>query len=96
MSIVAHTATAVSGTAAISAAGVASFYSTDTTLAQQIAALKTVMTVDGESALFTNGGSTYLFVESAGTQDTLIKLTGVTITTDGATITGTGITGIGA
>lgn len=94
---VAHTATAVSGTAKISATGLATFHSADTTLALQIAAVASALATDaaGTSVVWQSGSDAYLFIVGDATAginatDGLIKLTGVTAAT-GLTFTGTDI-----
>ncbi|KAB1068740.1 DUF4214 domain-containing protein [Methylobacterium planeticum] len=89
------TATPVSGTAAISSTGVATFNSADNTLALKLTALAAGVTasggasVAGESAIFQQGNDAYLFVSDAtdglSATDVLIKLTGVTVGANGLT-----------
>ena len=89
-------AAAVAGTAKISATGIATFHADDDTLAEKLAAIVSAIadssaTVAGESAVFVHDGQAYLYINgdtdtTADTQDTLIKLTGITSLTDGLTI----------
>ena len=79
-------ATAVVGTAAINAEGIASFATADDTLAERIiaveAAIATGTAAEGQMAVFEYAGSTYVFVSNGGdgveAGDALVKLTGVT------------------
>lgn len=78
--------TAVVGTAAINAEGIASFASADDTLAERVtaveAAIATGTATEGQMAVFEYAGSTYVFVSNGGdgveAGDVLVKLTGVT------------------
>jgi hypothetical protein len=79
-------ATAVVGTAAINAEGIASFATADDTLAERItaveAAIATGTATEGQMAVFEHAGSTYVFVSNGGdgveAGDAIVKLTGVT------------------
>jgi len=100
LAAVAHTATAVSGTASVSATGLATFNSADNTLALKVTAVFSALSTDavGTSVAFTDGGNTYLAIVGDATAginnlDAVIKLTGVTAAT-GLTFTGTDITGV--
>ncbi len=98
LSAVAHNVAAVAGTASVSATGLASFAAADNTLAAKLAALSNVTAADavGASAVFADGGNTYVFVNTDATgtaADTLIQLTGVVATT-GLTFAGGDITAV--
>lgn len=103
LAAVAHVTAAVSGTAAVSATGLATFASTDNTLALKVAALANALVTGGvadaagTSAVFTDSGNSYVFVSNGtnGVQagDALIQLTGVTATT-GLTFAGGDITAV--
>ena len=75
----------VSGTAAISTLGLATFQTDDDTLAERIVATEKAIQsgtqVSGESALFTFGTDSYVFVSDTvagvGANDVLVKLQGV-------------------
>jgi hypothetical protein len=80
-------ATAVTGTAAINAEGIASFAAADDTLAERITAVEAGINAGGagaagEAAVFEFGGDTYVFIsegtDGVGAGDALIKLVGVT------------------
>jgi hypothetical protein len=86
LSVAAAVVGAVSGTAAISATGLATFNPADNTLVKKLDAVVSAMGTDiaGSSAVFTDSGNSYLFVvgnATAGIQagDALIQLTGVTV-----------------
>ena len=86
LSVTAHSAAAVVGTASVSATGLTTFAAADNTLALKLVALTTATAGDaaGTAAVFTDSGNTYVFVntDTTGTNaDTLIQLTGVTATT---------------
>ena len=78
--------TAIVGTAAINAEGIASFNAADDTLAERItaveAAIQTGTATAGQMAIFEFSGSTYVFVSNGSDTveagDVVIKLTGVT------------------
>jgi Ca2+-binding RTX toxin-like protein len=86
---------ATSGNASIDANGLATFHADDTTLALKIAAVNADIagantTVADLVAIFQHGGNTYVFIsggtDGATTDDTVIELTGVslsTVTVDG-------------
>jgi hypothetical protein len=88
LTITAHLTAPASTVASISSTGLATFNAADTTLTQKLTAVVNAMGTDavGTSAVFTDSGSSYLFVvgnNAVGIQagDALIKLTGVTATT---------------
>jgi len=87
LAAIAHATAAVSGTAAISANGLASFSSVDTTLALKLAAVVNAVGGDtaGTSVIFNDGADAYVFVTDGtatlGANDALIKLAGVAATT---------------
>jgi hypothetical protein len=80
--------TAVSGTAAISSAGIATFNSADSTLALRIVATEKAIQAGtataGQAAAFQFGSDAYVFIsqgtDNVGVADQLIKLTGVDLT----------------
>ena len=88
-----------SGTAAISATGLATFHSADDTLLKKITAVEAAVAATGggalagEAAVFVNGSDTYLFISDAtgglSATDVLVKLVGVTAAT-GITLDGSG------
>ena len=93
-----HAAAPVAGTAAVSATGLATFAAADNTLALKLVALTAATATDaaGTSAVFADGGNSYVFVntDNSGTNvDTLIQLTGVTATT-GLTFAGGDISAV--
>ena len=85
LSIATLDATATSGDAAISAAGIATFNIADSTLALRLtavaASITTGATAAGEMAAFTFGSDSYVFISDAtngvSIGDQLVKLTGV-------------------
>jgi hypothetical protein len=99
LAAIAHATAAVSGTAAISANGLASFSSVDTTLALKLAAVVNAVGGDiaGTSVIFNDGADAYVFVTDGtatlGANDALIKLAGVAATT-GLTFVGGDITAV--
>ncbi|MDB5455542.1 MAG: hypothetical protein JWP92_1127 [Caulobacter sp.] len=93
-----HAAAAISGTANVTATGLATFNTADNTLALKLAAVVAAVGTDaiGTSVIFADGADSYLFVvgdATAGVQagDALIKLTGVAAST-GLTFTAGDIT----
>jgi S-layer protein len=88
MTIQAAATTAVGGTASITAAGVASFATADSTLALRLIATEAGIVAGGntagESAIFQLGADAYVFisngVDGVGAGDQLIKLVGVDTT----------------
>lgn len=96
----AHLTAAVTGTASITATGLATFAAADNTLAAKLTAVATAVGIDGvgTSVVFNDGGNAYVFVvgnATAGIQDNdaLIQLTGVTATT-GLTFAGGDISAV--
>lgn len=89
--------TAVSGVAQISNTGLANFFTSDNTLALKVAAVAGALSTANASAVFTDGGNSYLFVSNGttgvGAGDALIQLTGVNATT-GLTIVSGDITAV--
>jgi hypothetical protein len=87
LTIVTNT-TAVSGTAAISSAGIATFNAADSTLALRIVATEKAIQAGtataGQAAAFQYGSDAYVFIsegtDNVGAGDQLIKLTGVDLT----------------
>ena len=82
-------ASAIAGTAAISSAGIATFSTADTTLAQRITATEAGINAGGaaaagQAAVFQFGADAYLFIsngtDGVGAGDQLIKLVGVDTT----------------
>jgi Ca2+-binding RTX toxin-like protein len=89
--------------ATISTLGVATFGLTSAankeTFAQVYALVDAAISTNGASALFSFGGSTYLFISQDTTGDAVVKLTGVAIPTTSATqiaSQGSGLGGFGA
>ena len=87
LAAVTHITAAVSGTAQISAAGLATFNGADNTLSLKLAAVVNAVATDaiGTSVVFVDGADSYLFVvgnAATGVQsgDALIKLTNVLAT----------------
>lgn len=86
------------GQAQISANGLTSFHASDVSLSQHISAAQAAIAasggaaVAGEFALWQEGADAYLLVSDAtaglGAADVLIKLTGVTLGSAGATLAG--------
>lgn len=99
LAAVAHNTAAVSGTASISSTGLASFFTSDNTLALKLDAVVSAVAGDaaGTSVTFTDSGNTYVFVSNGTTGaqagDALIQLTGVNATT-GLTFVGGDITAV--
>lgn len=88
LTIAATSADAATGTAKILPTGKATFVEADDTLAERITATESALSpTAGRSALFTYGSDSYVFVSDANdgvtTNDTLIKLSGVTGTSLG-------------
>jgi len=92
-------ATATSGVAKITAAGVATFHTDDSTLAKKIvaaeAAIQTGTATAGQMVVFQDGADAYAFIsdgtDGVGAGDVLVKLVGVDTTAaafDTVTITG--------
>ena len=98
LAAIAHNTAAIAGTASVSSTGLASFFSSDNTLALKLVALTTATAGDaaGTSAVFADGGNSYVFVNTDATGtlvDTLIQLTGVNATT-GLTFAGGDISAV--
>jgi len=89
VTIVTNSATAAVGVANITAGGLATFADADDTLAEMITAveggIQTGTATAGQAAMFKFGSDSYVFisdgVDGVGTNDVLIKLTGVDVTT---------------
>jgi S-layer protein len=92
-------ATATSGVAKVTSAGVATFHADDSTLAKKIvaaeAAIQTGTATAGQMAIFQDGADAYAFIsdgtDGVGAGDVLVKLVGVDTTAtafDTVTITG--------
>jgi Ca2+-binding RTX toxin-like protein len=89
VTIVTNSATAAVGVANITAGGLATFAAADDTLAEMITAveggIQTGTATAGQAAMFKFGSDSYVFisdgVDGVGTNDVLIKLTGVDVTT---------------
>jgi hypothetical protein len=91
LTIASNGGTAVAGTAAINAEGLAAFASSDDTLAERITAVEAGINAAGapaagQSAFFEFGSDSYVFIsdgtDNVDTNDVLIKLAGVTGLTD--------------
>jgi len=90
-----------SSTAATIASGIATFDLTTTATAKdtlfEVVGLIDASTSSGGTAMFSFGGSTYFFIDTASDNDIVVKLTGVVIpTVTLATSGSTGISGFGA
>jgi hypothetical protein len=88
LSIVTAATAAASGTASITASGIASFHAADSTLALRIVAteagIQSGTATAGQTAVFQFGSDAYVFIsngtDGVGSGDQLIKLTGVDTT----------------
>lgn len=92
--------TAVGGTAAINAEGIATFAAADDELSERITAVEAAINAGGaaaagQAAIFEHGGNSYLFIsegtDGVGAGDMLIEMTGVTGLAD-STLTGGNLT----
>jgi Ca2+-binding RTX toxin-like protein len=104
LSVVATTAAVAQGRASIAASGIASFNVADDTLAAKLAALDVAFNdgdnnagtsddTNGECAIFSHGGVTYLYINKAGAPSELVVLQNVTV--GALSFTDNNLTGIG-